>query len=78
MEKTYTQEQLVRFIYGESSPEEMTGIATAMRSDFDLWERFQLMKDSTDALTCQMASPKQSTIENLLRYSRSTALEEVR
>jgi len=73
MVQSYTQDTLVRFLYRETSAAETDAIERALDIDFELRERFETLKASAEALDCRMASPSARTLDNLLRYSRSTA-----
>ncbi len=73
MQQPYTQDSLVRFLYGETSAAETDAVQHALDADFELRERFELLMASSEALNCRLASPKSRTVADLLRYSRSTA-----
>ena len=73
MAQPYTQDTMVSFLYRETSAAETDAIQHALDTDFEQGDRFDRLKESVEALDCRLASPRQSTIDDLLRYSRNTA-----
>jgi anti-sigma factor RsiW len=73
MQHTLTQNDLVRYLYGECSPAEMVAIRREIRQNPEWQARYEAMKASMDAFESLRYAPRASTVSDLLRYSRSTA-----
>lgn len=73
MIKTVTQDNLVRFIYGEISAEEASLIQEALTSDLELKELYDQLVESKAELDKIRLQPSQRVIDNILNYSRNSA-----
>lgn len=73
MIKTVTQDNLVRFIYGEISAEEASLIQEALTSDLELKELYDQLVESKAELDKFRLQPSQKVIDNILNYSRNSA-----
>ncbi len=73
MIKTVTQDNLVRFIYGEISAEEASLIQEALTSDLELKELYDQLVESKAELNKIRLQPSQKVIDNILNYSRNSA-----
>ncbi|HNV98488.1 MAG TPA: hypothetical protein PKL06_03895 [Chitinophagales bacterium] len=73
MIKTVTQDNLVRFIYGEISAEEASLIQEALTSDLELKELYDQLVESKAELDKIRLQPSQKVIDNILNYSRNSA-----
>ena len=73
MIKTVTQDNLVRFIYGEISAEEASLIQEALTSDLELKEIYDQLVESKAELDKIRLQPSQKVIDNILNYSRNSA-----
>ncbi|HAE14140.1 MAG: hypothetical protein H6548_05000 [Chitinophagales bacterium] len=73
MIKTLTQDHLIRFMYGETGPEETGLIRESLLTDTDLHDQFEQLRDAARGLDTVMASPPEYTVKRILRYSKSTA-----
>ncbi len=73
MQQPYTQDRLVRYLYGETTVSESLGMAREISNDFSMRERFENLKEIISMLDCPLASPRESSISDLLLYSRNTA-----
>jgi hypothetical protein len=75
MIKTFTQNDIVRFAYGETSYEESCAIETAIAEDFTLrrfFENIKAMQRKLDNL-CSY-EPSEKTLQNIFSYSKSKAV----
>ena len=74
MIQTFTQLDLIRFIYNEITTEQHREIELALLCDNDLMEEYKSLKSTADELTKVSYSPSNSTIEAILNYSKSSNL----
>jgi hypothetical protein len=71
---SFTTEDLLQYIYKETSPEQTVAIMEALEIDAELREKLETLaaaKKRLDALG--QFSPDQSSIDKILAYSQSTA-----
>lgn len=78
MIKTFTQDDLVRYIYQETTAEETIEIETALIFDEGLSERYSELSKTVDLLRQVQVKPSESSIEKILSYSRSYDLHALR
>ncbi len=69
----YSTEELILFIYGETSEDQTKDISKAIQSDWNLREKYQALKESMKGLNSIVRSPRQQTINAILEYAKSTA-----
>jgi hypothetical protein len=74
MEQYYTQLDLIRYIYRETSATESLEIAEALKEDPLLMEEYRELYEGYLQLPKAKFSPKPSALQNILRYSEQTAL----
>lgn len=75
MKQTFTTDQLIRFLYKETSASETFAIKQALNNSRELMEEFQLLQSAQQQLPTVRFNPKRSSVQNILRYSQSTAVE---
>lgn len=73
MTKTITQDNLIRYIYNETTAEEASLIEEALKADWTLKELYEQLQDSKIQLDKAAISPKKIVIDTILAYSRDTA-----
>ena len=78
MIKTFTQDDLVRYIYQETTAEETIEIETALIFDEGLSESYSELSKTVDLLRQVQVKPSESSIEKILSYSRSYDLHALR
>jgi hypothetical protein len=71
----FTPEDLVRYLYNETSPDKTAAIETALQEDWTLREKFEVLKASAQNLDKITESPRTEIILNVLNYARETATE---
>ena len=74
MIQTFTQLDLIRFIYNETTTEQHREIELALLCDNDLMEDYKSIKSTVNALAEVSYSPSNSTVKSILNYSKSTNL----
>ncbi|MCI5081659.1 MAG: hypothetical protein MRY78_08210 [Saprospiraceae bacterium] len=76
MKQTYTENDLLRYLYRETSVTDTLAIEDAMAADRNLTEAFEGMQEAFNQLPRVKFGPSKSSIEKILSYSKETALEE--
>lgn len=66
----YTPEDLILYLYKETSPEATTAIEKALEEDWTLKEKFNVLKTSMERLNSISVSPRTEVILNVLRHAR--------
>ena len=77
MIKTFTQDDLVRYIYRETTPEENSEIENAMLFDEALAEEYTEMISVVGELNGALKTPTQKSIDAIISYSKSYHLHSV-
>jgi hypothetical protein len=73
----FTPEDLLLYLYNESSPELTKAIETALNEDWTLREKMQVLCSSVDQLEKITLSPRLAVIIKVLDYARKTAPQSV-
>jgi hypothetical protein len=77
MIKTFTQNDLIRFIYKETTASENLEIEQAMLFDPEMSEAYKILKQTILDLDDINMEPSDKSIECVLRYSKSINLQDV-
>ena len=72
----FTPEDLLRYLYKESSPELTLAIENALKEDWMLREKLQVLGASAGSLGKIVVAPRAEVIERVLNYARTTAVQE--
>jgi hypothetical protein len=72
MIKTFTQTDLIRYLYQETTEEEKTEIDNALICDNELMAVFKELSTMVQELRGSELEPSAATVQNILAYSRST------
>lgn len=70
----FTPEELLQYLYKETSPEKSAAIEAALRSDWTLREKFEVLQSSTQSLNTALESPRMEVILRVMNYARQTAV----
>lgn len=73
----FTPEDLLMYLYKESTPQQTAAIADALRLDWTLREKFNVLKTSMLRLDQIQESPRTEVILNILNYAREKSKEMV-
>lgn len=65
----YSPEDLLRYLYKETSPETAAAIEQALKEDWTLREKLAVLKASQTRLDSIQESPRTEIILNILRYA---------
>jgi len=71
MIKTFTYDDVIRYVYEETSVEENLFIEDAMMSDPELMTQFLDTLELRSLMDKIERQPRQSTLDNIFTYSRS-------
>ncbi len=75
MNQEFTQNQLIRFIYQETSTVESMVINEAIQEDIRVRRNHKKLYEGYKQLPKATFSPSDSAIQNILRYSKETAVQ---
>ena len=73
---SFTQEDLLQYLYNETSIEKTAAIKAALLNDWNLREKFNLLTTAHQNLEVIKLSPRKQTIDNILNYAEK-AVEEL-
>ncbi|MBS1743447.1 MAG: hypothetical protein JST81_10455 [Bacteroidetes bacterium] len=73
---SFTQEELLQYLYNETSTQKTAAISAALEEDWSLREKFDLLKAAQQNLEVIKLSPRKQTIDNILSYAEK-AMEEL-
>jgi len=74
MKQSFTLNQCVRMIFGETTPEESMMLEEIIRGNARLKAEFENMQNALCSLGTELLSPRSETTQSILKYSRDTAL----
>ena len=71
----FTPEDLLQYLYNETSPAQTAQIKAALESDWSLREKFEVITSAQSRLEALKMSPSQQTIDNILSYAEKAVAE---
>ncbi len=72
----FTMEDLLQFIYKETSPQKTAEITAALVSDWSLREKMNILSAAhTELNTVKLVSPRKQTLENIFNYAEKSISE---
>jgi len=71
----FTPEDLLQYLYKETSTEKTARIKAALETDWNLREQLDVIKSAQSRLETLKLSPSQKTIENILAYAEKSVIE---
>lgn len=74
----FTPEDLLLYLYKESTPEQSAAIEKALKLDWTLREKFTVLKTSMQRLDKIVVAPRTEVVLNVLNYAREKAEEVVK
>ncbi len=78
MIKTFTQNDLIRYIYQETNEQENIEIEEALLFDNKLFDTYRRMMEVSEELNRFEKSPSEKVINKILNYSKSINLHSVK
>ena len=70
----FTPEDLLLYLYKETSVQQTAAIETALNNDWTLREKLQVLKTSMDRLDKITESPRTEVVLNVLNYAREQVI----
>ena len=67
----YSPEDLILYLYKETSPDATAAIEKALQDDWTLREKLNVLKTSMERLNSITVSPRTEIILNILRHART-------
>lgn len=74
---SYTPEELLLYLYKETSPEQTENIQGSLEKDWSLREKLAVLKASMERLDRIVEAPRTEIVLNVLNYARERLAEEV-
>ncbi len=71
----FTQEDLLLYLYNETSPAQTVAIKAALETDWNLREKFEELTSAQNQLQTLQMSPSSQTIDNILNYAEKAVSE---
>ena len=68
----FTHEELIQYLYNETSSERTAAIEAALTTDWSLRETLEEIQHSTQALDLPLESPRTEAVSNILNYARES------
>ena len=73
----FTPEDLLLYLYKETSSEQTTAIENALEKDWTLREKLQVLKASMQRLDKITVAPRTEVVLNVLNHARENSVEQV-
>ena len=73
----FTPEELILYLYKETSTEMTAAIELALKQDWTIREKLTVLKTSMQRLDTLKASPRTEVVLNVLNYARERSIEQV-
>lgn len=73
----FTQEDLLQYVYGETTPEIASAITEAIQNDWQLKEEYQQIMLVRSQLDTVRLSPSRKSIDAIMEYARKAVETEV-
>lgn len=74
----FTPEDLLLYLYRETSLDQTEAIEEALKKDWTLREKLEVLKTSMQRLDKIVSSPRTEVVLNVLNYAREKSAEEVK
>jgi len=71
----FTPEDLLLYLYKETSPAQTAEIKAALETDWSLREKFEVITSAQKRLEALKMSPSQQTVDNILSYAEKAINE---
>lgn len=67
--ESITLDDLLQYLYKETSPEKTAAIAAALEADYSLREKLNVMASASKRLDALRMQPRQQTIDNIMQHA---------
>ncbi|WKK82445.2 hypothetical protein [Marivirga arenosa] len=78
MTKIFTHDDLIRYVYEETEPEENRQIKLALNEDMELLDQYHELLWLKKQMDGGMMNPSEKTINTILEYSKAVNLHPVK
>jgi hypothetical protein len=72
MKSVFTPEDLIQYLYKETTPQQTTAIEQALAEDWTLREKLEVLKASYRRLEQIRLSPRTESLRRILQYAANT------
>ena len=73
MKQKFTPNDLIRFIYKETTPAEMLDIMDALNEDYCLAEEYEILLETYQQLPKARLQPSFASLQNILLHSQNSS-----
>jgi len=73
----FTPEELIQYLYKETSPARTAQIEEVLQHDWTLREKLEVLKTTLQAIDTPLESPRTEAVMNVLNYARESVSESV-
>jgi hypothetical protein len=73
----FTPEELIQYLYNETSAARTAEIDAALQNDWTLREKLEVLQHSIQALRMPLESPRTEAVMNIMNYARESVTESV-
>lgn len=73
----FTPEELIQYLYKETSPARTAQIEEVLQHDWTLREKLEVLRNTMQALDTPLESPRTEAVMNVLNYARESVSESV-
>ena len=77
MTSLFTPEELIQYLYKETSPARTAQIEEALQHDWTLREKLEVLKNTLQVIDRPLESPRTEAVMNVLNYARESVTESV-
>lgn len=74
----FTPEDLLMYLYKETTPEQSAAIDEALKNDWTLREKLNVLRASMQRIDTIVESPRTEVVLNILNYARLVSAEQVK
>ena len=71
----YTPEDLLQYLYKETSPQQTIAIESALKDDWALREKLAVIQSSVQDLNAAVEIPRTEIVLKVLNYARETMVQ---
>lgn len=75
--QNFSSEDLLLYIYGETSPQQTAEIKTALETDWNLKEKYELLKDAHNELNTIKLKPSATSLNFIMAYAEKALETEI-
>ena len=77
MTSLFTPEELIQYLYKETSPARTAQIEEVLQHDWTLREKLEVLKNTLQMIDRPLESPRTEAVMNVLNYARESVSESV-